>query len=121
MQGFQGYGYSKEFNENMAKIIDILNSREQKIEIVAECDIICSCCPHHLEGKCFESPMANAKIRDMDIKVLDKLELESGIIIEVHEILSLINNKFKAIDAYKICGKCRWKDKCLWFLEKSQI
>lgn len=121
MQGFQGYGYSEEFSQNLARIIDILISdNKQEIEIIAECDIICSCCPHLLEGKCFKNPMADAEIREMDIKVLEKLELESGIIFEAHEIFTLINKKLSAIDVHSICGNCRWKDKCLWFLEKSQ-
>ncbi|MGF7118656.1 DUF1284 domain-containing protein [Methanobacterium oryzae] len=121
MQGFQGYGYSKEFSQNMAKIIDILNSDDkQEIEIIAECDIICSCCPHLLEGKCFKNPMADAEIIEMDLKVLEKLGLESGIIFEANEIFTLINETLNSDNIHSICRNCRWKDKCLWFLEKPQ-
>jgi uncharacterized protein len=121
MQGFQGYGYNEEFSKNMAKIIDILNSDDkQKIEIITESDVICSSCPHLLEEKCLKSPISDTEIREMDTKVLNKLGLKNGTIIEASEIFRLINNKLNAIDVHSICGNCRWKDKCLWFLKKSQ-
>jgi hypothetical protein len=56
MQGFQGYGYSEDFSKNMAEVIEILqNFPEHEIEIVAETDSICTCCPYNINEKCQES------------------------------------------------------------------
>lgn len=121
MQGFQGYGYSEEFSENMAEIIKKLDSHpEQRIEITMECDVICSCCPHNIHEKC-KNLIFNWKIKRMDRNVLKKLGLESGIHYNAENIFSLVNERFKTYhDIHEICGNCNWREKCLWFISKSK-
>jgi hypothetical protein len=119
MQGFQGYGYSEDFSRNMAKVIQTIESfPKQKIQIVTECDVICSCCPYNINEICSKNPESNKKIKRMDIKVLEKLELSGETILEGKEIFSFVNKKLGPMDVQEICGNCSWKEKCLWFLEK---
>ena len=120
MQGFQVYGYSEDFSENMAKIINRLNSNpEQGIEITTECDTICSCCPHNKKEKC-KNLIVSWMIKRVDKKVLKKIGLEAGISTSAETIFSLINEKFKTYeDVQEICRNCSWRKKCLWFLEKT--
>ncbi|WP_424356150.1 DUF1284 domain-containing protein [Methanobacterium sp. MBAC-LM] len=139
MQGFQGYGYSEDFSKNMAEIIEILqNFPEHEIEIVAETDSICTCCPYNINGKCQESQgsleykvfggpkskilTANNRIISMDLKVLKKLDISPGSIFEAGEIFKITNEKLKTyFDVKDICGDCRWSEKCLWYLKKCAV
>ena len=139
MQGFQGYGYSEDFSKNMAEIIEILqNFPEHEIEIVAEADAICNCCPYNIKGKCQENQVslehkvfggpkskiltADNQIIAMDLKVLKKLDISPGSIFEAGEIFKITNEKLKTyFDVKDICGDCRWSEKCLWYLKKCAV
>jgi uncharacterized protein len=123
MQGFQGYGYSEDFTKNMVEIIEILqNFPKRKIEIIAGSDVICACCPYDTDGICQENSGSDEKIKAMDTKVLKKLEISAGSILEVEEIFNITNKKLKTyIDVKKICGDCKWSEKCLWYLEKCAV
>lgn len=114
MQGFQGYGYSEDFVDNMQQVIKHINSSpEQKIEIISDCDIICSKCPYNKKEVCTKNSDSAAKLKDMDMNVLKKLELKKSEKIKSKDILSLIKTKLKKSDIENICKDCSWKDKCL--------
>jgi hypothetical protein len=121
IQGFQGYGYTEDFSNNMAEIIKKLDSNpKQIIEIIAECDIICSCCPYNKKEKC-KNLIFNWTIKRMDKKVLKKIGLDVGTQASAENILSLVNKKFKTNhDIQEICRNCSWKEKCLWFISRSK-
>jgi len=139
IQGFQGYGYSEDFSKNMAEVIEILyNFPKYKIEIVAETDAICTCCPYNINGKCQENQVslqhkvfggpkskiltANDKIISMDLNVLKKLDISPGSIFEAGKIFKITNKKLKTyFDVKDICGDCRWSEKCLWYLKKCEV
>ncbi|MGB9980014.1 DUF1284 domain-containing protein [Methanobacterium sp.] len=139
MQGFQGYGYSEDFSKNMTEIIEILkNFPKKKIEIIADTDAICACCPYNINGKCQESKeslehkvfgapkskilMANEKILSMDMKVLKKLEITPGSIFEAREIFNITNQRLKTyLEVEEICGDCKWSEKCLFLLNKRTV
>ena len=123
MQGFQGYGYSEDFSKNMAEIIEILqNFSEYEIEIVAETDSICTCCPYNINGKCQESQGSNDKIVSMDLNVLEKLEISPGSVFKAEEMFKITNKILKTYhDVKEICGNCSWSEKCLWYLKKCAV
>ncbi len=122
MQGFQGYGYSEDFSKNMTKIVEILRSfPEKKIQVVNECDIICSCCPYNVKEICSKDPESYEKIMRMDTKIIEKLELSCGDIFEAGKIFSHVNKKLKSYsDINEICGDCKWSEKCLWLISRSK-
>ena len=119
MQGFQGYGYTKEFRQNMSEIIENLKSnREQIIEITDELDEICKCCPHK-KNKICKNVISNWMIKRVDKKVIQKLKIDYNTEISFREIISTTNLIFKSHNDVKgICSNCRWKEKCLWYLSK---
>ncbi len=118
IQGFQGYGYSEDFVKNMIEIIKNIDSNPES-EIITECDIICSYCSHNVEGVCQKKPDSAQKVKNMDMRILRKLQLKDGIRGRVKDFLSLANTKFRNISAVQdICGDCDWKEKCLWFISR---
>ena len=118
MQGFQGYGYSPDFAANMQQVIETIRSSSNlEIAVVAECDIICSHCPHIKDGICRKDSGSAGRIRDMDMLVLEKLGLREGTKAKGKDILDLVNARIGNIsDVDGICGKCEWGDRCTWYL-----
>ena len=98
MQGFQGYGYSQNFITNMAQVIKDLKSPNQQIEIISECDVICSHCPHKKKGVCENNPGSAVKLENMDRQILKKLGLRKGERIKARDILTTIKTKLKTYD-----------------------
>lgn len=120
IQGFQGYGYSQDFEDHMLEVVNYIRSNPSyKVEVVAEADEICSHCPHNVEEKCLREPDSDENIRRMDLLVLETLKIDEGFQFEAFRILKHVNQKLKTRnDVQKICGDCSWMDKCLWFDSK---
>lgn len=118
MQGFQGYGYSKKFIENMEQIINhIKENCNCKINLINSCDDICSACGNNKDQYC-----SNESVNNMDEAVLNKLGLKNGAILKSKDVFDLVNERLKTEEDIKdICGSCRWTDKCLWRLRHIQI
>jgi hypothetical protein len=118
IQGFQGYGYSSAFITNMKTIIsDIKASPSKPIMLVSECDAICSSCPSKRECSTQKSVHSH-RIKNMDLAVLEKLNIAEGTVIEANEAFRLLNSKLNtASDIDEVCETCKWKRKCLWFMQ----
>ncbi|WP_255333708.1 DUF1284 domain-containing protein [Methanosarcina sp. KYL-1] len=121
IQGFQGYGYSLAFVANMRAVIaDLEASPSRPLELVSECDAICVSCPSKRECSAQESVLSRT-IRHMDLLVLDKLEMEEGSVIGANEAFRLINeNLNNASDIEDVCGNCKWRQKCLWYMQREK-
>lgn len=116
MQGFQGYGYNQGFQSNLEKIINYLDfNLHCRLKVVADADVICLKCPHLEDGHCnrYSSPA----IRDMDLKVLKKLDIETCAIEPAQKLLTEVKT-WNIHDLYDVCGECSWKEKCLLYLSK---
>lgn len=122
LQGFQGLGYDCEFTKNLAKIIEEIEEEDTvELEIISECDAICSCCPQNNDGRCQKRSDSQQKVKNTDIRVLGKLDLKEGKIGRAKDFLSLANTKLKSSsDAYDICSNCDWTRNCLWFISRSK-
>lgn len=119
MQGFQGYGYSRDFVANMTQIIKNINSSpDLELEITAECDVICSCCPYNEKGVCEKNPDSAGKLSNMDKHVIKKLGLREGAKVKAKDIPSLLKTKLRGPDIEDVCGDCGWKEKCKAFSSK---
>lgn len=121
IQGFQGYGYSPAFVVNMRAVIsDIEFFPSRHLKLITECDAICVSCPSKRECMIQES-VPSRRIRQMDLAVLEKLELEDGTIIKADEAFRLINSKLnKTSDIEEVCGTCKWRQKCLWYTQSER-
>lgn len=121
MQGFQGYGYSKEFVKNMSRIINILRCNlDIEIQLVKRCDDICLACPNNnfdgysRENRCIDEK----KINKMDDSILQKLRLKEGQTLKINRegIFEFVNKRIKNKEnSCDICGNCSWREVCLWF------
>jgi uncharacterized protein len=117
MQGFQGLGYSQEFTENMAQIIEqIIKNPSSFIKVTSEADSICECCPHNFQGICNKESTSN-NIKTVDSIILEKLDLEEGSVISWPSVTSLTMNLSRNT-VQKLCENCSWRNKCLYFQEK---
>lgn len=120
IQGFQGYGYSRDFEKNMSKVIKNLKSEEHVLEIVAECDVICSHCPHQMDGLCKQTHESDEMIKNMDLNVIKKIGLGEGTKTRSKNVFALLDRKIKPIDVQEICGGCVWRNKCLLYISKAK-
>lgn len=121
IQGFQGYGYSPAFVANLRAVIeDIKAFPSRSLELVSECDIICASCPGKRECTAQVS-IASRSIRNMDLVVMEKLKIEEGTIMEANKAFRLINSQLaNASDVEDVCGACKWRQKCLWYLQEER-
>jgi hypothetical protein len=121
IQGFQGYGYSPAFVSNMRTIIsDIKAAPSRPIKLVSECDAICFSCPSKMECSTQKSVHSH-RIKNMDLAVLEKLNIEEGTVIEANEAFRLVNSKLNtASDIEEVCETCKWKRNCLWYTQTER-
>jgi hypothetical protein len=117
LQGYQGYGYSNGFVDDLERIQKfIMASSDLEVQVVAENDLICNCCPNRGETGCQKDANANKRIQSMDLKILERLNLKPGTKDITENFLNLINTNFKTyLNIQDICGNCQWTEKCLWY------
>jgi len=121
IQGFQGYGYSPVFVANLRAIISDMKAFPSKsLELVSECDVICVSCPSKRECAAQKSDTSR-EIRNMDLVVMEKLKIKEGTIMEAAEAFRLINSQLaNSSDIEDICGSCKWRQKCLWYMQDER-
>ncbi|MGV8146938.1 MAG: DUF1284 domain-containing protein [Alkaliphilus sp.] len=121
MHSFKGFGYSQTFKDNMYKVISaIKNSNDLFLHIVAECDDICSYCPHSTSINnsspeiCLKDVSSEIELREMDMNVVSRFKLSVGDNIKASEIFEVVQTEIKKDkDIFKICGSCKWIDICV--------
>ena len=117
LKGFQGYGYSKDFTENMNEINSQRKSEYTTVKLTDSPDDICKACPNLNEGFC-QTESENEKIIKMDREVLKKFDTSKEYEeIELFEEIDKIYNTKESVS--KICFNCIWHDKCLFYQKLS--
>ena len=113
LQGFQGYGYNKEFILNMASINDLRKSKDCTIILTNTSDDICSSCPNLKNNKC-KNEKQNKIIEKMDDEVLSQLEYKNKY--NAPELFNEVSLKFETLKSVEnICKNCKWEEKCLFY------
>jgi hypothetical protein len=115
--GFQGFGYSPAFVDNLQQVSDQLNSDDSVIiEVVDEADTICQPCPHRRGKGC----ATQAKIDRLDQAHATALGLKIGDRITWGEAKQRIREKITLATHLEICHGCEWLDHqmCRKALEK---
>ena len=113
LQGFQGYGYNKDFVLNMSSINDLRKSEDCTIILTNTTDDICSSCPNLKNNKC-ENEKQNKIIEKMDDEVLSQLEYKNKY--NAPKLFNEVSLKFKTLKSVEnICKNCKWKEKCLFY------
>ena len=106
--GFQGIGYSAEFIRNLHKVKRMIDQNpELDIEIVDDCDVVCIQCPNSQGPVCVKGGVSDNKIvREMDRKVMEKLEIKAHDRFKVREIYALVKEKIQPDDFKELCRGC---------------
>jgi uncharacterized protein len=122
IQGFQGYGYTPDFERHMANIVNLLNlDPSVKLQIIAGTDEICCHCPYEINGLCERYSDSQEGIVKVDNLVIDKAVFVENKIYSFQNAINLIDNNLSHEDVTEICFKCSWKDKCLFFIKKTGL
>ena len=113
LQGFQGYGYNKDFVLNMGRVNDLRKSKDCTIILTNTSDDICSSCPNLKNNKC-KNEKRNRIIEKMDDEVLSQLEYKNKY--NALELFNEVSLKFKTLKSVEnICKNCKWEEKCLFY------
>lgn len=117
LKGFQGYGYSDYFIENMEEVNFKRKLKFTKVTLSCEPDDLCYYCPNLRKGLC-QNEEHDQSIRKMDEEVLKKIEpAEEYNSVELFKKITKIFNTKESVS--KICFNCLWKDKCLFYQKLS--
>jgi uncharacterized protein len=114
LQGFQGYGYSEEFVENMTRIKDLIDKEDTKVKVSNKPDDICQSCPNLTSDNICKDLNYNEKIKKMDNEVINKLNIKNEEI-NASELFKKANSIFNSKKTIApICDNCLWVKECLW-------
>ena len=106
---FKGKGYSNDFTAHMAEVYSFLKRENPTVQIIAEADEICHCCPNLNDKEC-NTPL---KVATYDKAVLKYCQLKEGQALHWNHFSQLVHQNI--LDAglrEKICGDCQWSDIC---------
>jgi hypothetical protein len=118
IQGFQGYGYSKEFQDTLSKIVLYLKKNPNLFfKIISGPDCICQHCPYLSGSNCSIKTEADLTKKEMDILLLEKIGITTDQVKSANEIFQL-TTELDRNDVKEICGDCGWQDKCRWYQTK---
>ena len=120
IQGFQGYGYTKDFVLHMERVNSFLKSNfHYNLQIVVKSDELCSQCPHDVDGRCIKGSVDG--INEFDRLVVEKANLNLKHIYTVSEAFITVNKNLNRDHIVSLCSGCSWQDKCLFYIEKTKI
>lgn len=120
IQGYQGYGYDRQFEKNMSFIKEYLMANNPLVEVVTDLDAICASCPNAGDSGCNLDCDANETIKLMDQNLLKALAIKPGTLLNAETLFTLTNTKLQTkLDLTGICDQCRWQQKCLWFQSRN--
>lgn len=109
--GFQGIGYSAEFIRNLQKVKRLIDQNpDLEIEIVEDCDVVCIQCPNSQGSVCVKGGTSDNKtVREMDRRVLEKLDIKPHDRFTARDIYALVKEKIKPGDFQYLCCGCEFE------------
>ncbi len=108
LQFYRGEGYSKDFVENLYRVLE--KAKSEGVEVVEGEDDVCIACPYNRNGICTHSDEANREIRRLDelaIRLLStplNSKVEWGSVGSVRDVL--------AVWKKEACKGCDWRGVC---------
>ncbi len=108
--GFRGLGYNEKFIKKMENVIQRIKEHpDLEVEVIKECDDICSACPFNVEGFCRNEVVGGEEaVGRKDQRVAERVKLKEREKYSVKEILNLIKKKIKPGDLSVICKNYPW-------------
>lgn len=117
VEGFEGYGYNRDFVCNMSGIVSKLNANSNVV-IVNFCDEICSKCPSLNNGVCVNEKGGEDVVRLMDERVIKMLSIERKTYL-YFDLKNKVNDVFRTKkDLEGICSLCSWKKICKFYISR---
>lgn len=117
LKGFQGYGYDESFTKNMTDVNEKRKLSDTIISLTNAPDDICRSCPN-LKNDICKDKVHNEIIVSMDNEVLKKLDISKEH--NSRELFEKIDEIFNTSESVsKICFKCMWHEKCLFYKKLS--
>ena len=115
MQHFIGKGYSPEFTDNMADIINYLKLHADKkiIKVVNTEDSVCINCPNNGLGKC-----SKAVQHDKDYFIVLRIDTDRSY--SWNDIKQLIDQYLDYNTFVNICSNCKWFHICKELFQKQK-
>lgn len=105
---FQGKGYSREFTENMYRVIESLKENPN-VKITLAGDQLCEKCPNLQNGDCVN----REKVCETDRRVSQLCGFTDGEIMSANDFFSRAKEQIITCGKMKYaCGECRWSDIC---------
>lgn len=103
---FQGRGYSPQFVENYAQIVENLQKNEETlIQVVTHKDSICKACPHLSANGC----STEEKVRALDKRHAHILNLKAEDQVSWKEAKKRLKDHMTLENFHLACAGCEWK------------
>ena len=113
LKGFQGYGYSEEFTQNMTEANKLRKSENTTVTLTNTPDDICRACPNLKDNLCQDQKQNNLIVQ-MDNEVLKKLDTSKEY--NAIELFDKIDSIFNSKESVReICFECMWHEECLFY------
>ena len=105
---FKGEGYSKEFVENLSKVLKTIERKG--VDLVEGGDDVCAACPSYQNGRCMHEPGMNEKVKRLDILATRLLDIEDRRLDWSHikSRIPFIIEEWKK----NACANCEWIGVC---------
>jgi|Deesub1362A_J573_1020465.scaffolds.fasta_scaffold00049_23 hypothetical protein len=110
LQFFRGEGYTKEYVENLFKIVGMLEKGE-KAEIVMGPDDVCVACPFLENDICKFSENSEAEVTELDQMAMNLLKIKPGDEVRWGEVKGKMEGVMKVWKKYS-CNNCHYFDVC---------
>lgn len=103
---YRGFGYNKEFIDNMNKIQELLiEASNKEITLVKTCDVICEKCPNKkAKGYC----NTEDSILKLDNNMIKEFNLVENKRYRFKEIVGLVLLEIKEENFIRVCKDCMW-------------
>lgn len=109
IRAFRGFGYSKDFVKNMAKIVELCADLEQSVRITEGPDDICACCPHKKGQSCTKDTAADAElIYRVDRHASQALGILPGATYQMRQLKKRLEGAWEADALGVVCAECEW-------------
>ncbi len=125
LQGFRGEGYSPDFIDNMAAVLERLQAAPgTRVRVTVSPDQFCAHCPNLNrlspspsialggqgdDGGCaLRGPGFEREVAAQDRSVLDLLGLRAGEEVTWEEVLFRIGSRLRGDQLPDLCGDCQW-------------
>ena len=116
MGNYVGKGYSREFENNMRRIISELE-KKPVFTLVDGTDDICAACPFDHDGVC----ETEEKVRRYDRETADRLGLAYGEEYDRGELARRVSDEIYSNGCLTvICGDCEWHTLCLDVIKNNR-